>query len=153
MGMSGGGGGQAMADINVTPLVDVMLVLLIIFMVTAPMMNTAGVEVDLPRSEAPPMDLNDLDQAIISIDDQLDFYLQIGGGERGPEPYDSEELRAKLKALAAANPELKVFVRADGEVPYKHVAGLLGAAKASGIVKVGLVFAPGTGVLDADGEE
>lgn len=151
MGMSGGDG-QAMADINVTPLVDVMLVLLIIFMVTAPMMNTAGVEVDLPRSEAPPMDLNDLDQAVISIDKDLGFHLQVGGGERAPEPYAAAQLREKLSALSAANPELKVFVRADGEVPYKHVAGLLGAAKASGVVKVGLVFAPGTGVLDEEAE-
>ena len=61
MGMSGGGSGGTMADINVTPLVDVMLVLLIIFMITAPMMNNAGVEIDLPKADAPPLTMDDED--------------------------------------------------------------------------------------------
>ncbi len=138
MGMSSGNGGRAMADINVTPLVDVMLVLLIIFMVTAPMMNTAGVEVDLPRSEAPPLNMDEPDQLILSISADLTYYI-------GDNPFRGEEIPAKLVAIAKANPDQKVFVRADGEVPYRHIAALLGAAKAAGIVKVGLVFEPGIG--------
>jgi biopolymer transport protein TolR len=140
VGMSGAGRGKVMAEINVTPLVDVMLVLLIIFMVTAPMMNTAGVAVDLPRSEAPPMDPADEQQLVLTIRDDLTYYI-------GDNLFTADELRPKLAAIAAANPDQPVFLRADGEVAYKHVAGVLGAAKAAGIVRVGLVFEPGVGEL------
>ena len=141
MGMSSGGPGQAMADINVTPLVDVMLVLLIIFMVTAPMMDdTAGVEVDLPRSEAPPLDPADDEQLILSIDKELHYYI-------GDYAYDPQELPDKLTAIAKANPEQAVFLRADGEVPYSEVAALLGIAKQAGMPRVGLVFEPGAAPL------
>ena len=139
MGVSMGGGGGAMADINITPLVDVMLVLLIIFMVTAPMMNTAGVEVDLPRSEAPPLD-SDPDQLVLSIDRDGAIYL----GEYRHAP---DELPEKLAAIVRANPDQPVFLRADGEVPYKEVAALVGLARSAGIPRVGLVFEPGTGEL------
>ena len=136
MGMSGGGGGQdgAMADINVTPLVDVMLVLLIIFMVTAPMMNSAGVEIDLPREEAPPLD-QDEDQLILSIDGELKTYID-------DQEFPREEMRDKLAAIAKANPELPVFLKAAGDVPYREVAAILSAAKDAGMPRVGLVFDP-----------
>jgi len=145
MGMSGGSGGGAMAEINVTPLVDVMLVLLIIFMVTAPMMDEgAGVEVALPKSEAPPLDPAE-EQVVLSVDAELNYYIL-------DQSFTAEELPPRLTALAEADPERPVFVRADGEVPYKHVAALLGIAKAAGIPKVGLVFEPGVGDLGG-GEE
>ena len=146
MGMSSGNSGGAMADINVTPLVDVMLVLLIIFMVTAPMMNNAGVEVDLPRADAPPLDQEDEDQLILSIDADLQYYI-------GEYAYDVEELPEKLAAIALANPEQAVFLRADGDVPYRAIAALMGAAKQAGMVRVGLVFEPGVGELSKKVEE
>ena len=139
MGMSSGGNDSAMSDINVTPLVDVMLVLLIIFMVTAPMMNTAGVEVHLPQADAPPLaDDPDAPQLILSIDAELNFWID-------DKSYPADELQPKLAALSEANPDQNVFVRADGEVPYREVARLLGIAKEAGMPKVGLVFEPGVG--------
>lgn len=137
MGMSSGNGsGRAMAEINVTPLVDVMLVLLIIFMVTAPMMNPdIGVEVDLPNAEAPPLDESTDQQLVLML--HADLSVSIKDNQ-----FSLDELEPKLRAIRAANPDQDVFVRADGAVPYEKVAGLLGIARSSGIPKVGLVFEP-----------
>jgi biopolymer transport protein TolR len=136
MGMSSSGNnGGAMADINVTPLVDVMLVLLIIFMVTAPMMNSAGVQIDLPRTDAAPLP-NQQDQLILSIDKELRYYI-------GDKVFAGPELQAELTQRAIAKPDQPVFLRADGDVPYKEVAAVLGIAKAAGMPRVGLVFEPG----------
>ena len=137
MGMSSGNGsGRAMAEINVTPLVDVMLVLLIIFMVTAPMMNPdIGVEVDLPNAEAPPLDESTDQQLVLML--HADLSVSIKDNQ-----FSLDELEPKLRAIRAANPDQDVFVRADGAVPYEKVAGLLGIARSSGISKVGLVFEP-----------
>ncbi len=145
MGMSSGGSkGGAIAEINVTPMVDVMLVLLIIFMVTAPMMNDAGVEIDLPPSDAPPlMEDDDAEQLILTIDKTNRVWI----GENLQEP---TELPARLAAIAKANPDAHVFLRADGDVPYREVASLLGIARRAGMPKVGLVFEPG-GEPVADG--
>lgn len=134
MGMSTGGGGHAMAEINVTPFVDVMLVLLIIFMVTAPMLNNAGVEIDLPREEAPALDQKD-EQLILTIDAALKTWID-------DVEFPRDEMKAKLAAIAKANPELPVFLRADGTVPYSEVAAILAAAKDAGMPRVGLVFDP-----------
>lgn len=134
MGMSTGGG-QAMSDINVTPLVDVMLVLLIIFMVTAPLLNNSGVEVDLPKSDAPPLDATE-EQLVLGIDADLNYYINTS-------TFTWEEMPTKLAALAKANPDQPVFLKADGAVPYREVAKLLGAAKNAGMPKVGMVFEPG----------
>lgn len=134
MGMGSGGNDQAMADINVTPLVDVMLVLLIIFMVTAPMLNNAGVQIDLPREEAPALDQEE-DQLILTIDADLRTYID-------DVEFPRTDMRAKLAAIAKANPELPVFLRSDGEVPYREVAAVLAAAKDAGMPRVGLVFDP-----------
>jgi len=143
MGMSGGGGhDNAMSDINVTPMVDVMLVLLIIFMVTAPMMNTAGVEVNLPQADAPPLEADpDQPQLILSIDAELNYWID-------DKTFPSDELTPKLLAISQANPNQDVFVRADGDVPYREVARLLGMAKDAGMPKVGLVFEPGVPDLE-----
>ena len=137
MGMSSGNGsGRAMAEINVTPLVDVMLVLLIIFMVTAPMMNPdIGVEVDLPNAEAPPLDESTDQQLVLML--HADLSVSIKDNQ-----FSLDELDPKPRAIRAANPDQDVFVRADGAVPYEKVAGLLGIARSSGIPKVGLVFEP-----------
>ena len=137
MGMSGGESGGTMSDINVTPLVDVMLVLLIIFMVTAPMLNNAGVDIDLPKEEAPPLDQAE-DQLVLSIDLQqevLTYYIN-------ETAFAKEELATKLAAIAKANPDAPVFLRAAGGVPYREVAHVMAASKAAGMPRVGLVFDP-----------
>jgi biopolymer transport protein TolR len=138
MGMgSGSANDGAMADINVTPLVDVMLVLLIIFMVTAPMMNNAGVTIDLPKEVAPALDQED-EQLILTIDADLKTYID-------DVEFPREEMKTKLAAIAKANPELPIFLRSDGEVPYREVAAVLAAAKDAGMPRVGLVFDPTPG--------
>ena len=142
---SGGGRGAAMADINVTPLVDVMLVLLIIFMVTAPMLNNAGIEIDLPQEQAPPLEESRDDQLILEIDAGLTFYIN-------ETSFTRDEMPAKLAAIAKANPGQPVFLRADGSVPYREIAHLMAAAKIAGMPRVGLVFDPTGGGLD-NGED
>ena len=145
MGMSGGGNGGAMGDINVTPLVDVMLVLLIIFMITAPLMNQ-GVEIDLPKASATVLDPQDKDQLILSIDKDLKHYLN-----DNEIPFD--ELEPKLKAVAEANPGQPVFVRADGKIEYRYVMRAMALLKNSGMPKVGLVSNPGEEKLPAEPTE
>lgn len=137
MGMSGpsSGGGGMMAEINVTPFVDVMLVLLIIFMVTAPLMTT-GVAMDLPRAEAPPLQPDDDQQMVLSMTADEVYYIN-------ETKLTFDEMKTKLKAIALANPDQQVFVRADGKIPYEKVLQLLAVAKDSGVAKVGLVTQPG----------
>ena len=135
MGMSGGGPGQTMADINVTPLVDVMLVLLIIFMVTAPMLNNAGVEIDLPTADTPPLAMDDEEQLVLSMDEDRMVWID-------ETAFTLDELLPKLALIAENNPEQPVFLRADGDLPYREVVGLLELAKQAGMPRVGLVFEP-----------
>jgi biopolymer transport protein TolR len=149
MGMSGSSSGGTMADINVTPLVDVMLVLLIIFMITAPMMNNAGVEIDLPKADAPPLAMEDEDQLILSM--QEDGMVLLNDLDT---PFTLEELEGRLRGIAEANPDRPVFLRADGDLPYRRVVKLLETAKKAGMPRVGLVFDPsGADPTDADQPE
>jgi biopolymer transport protein TolR len=137
MSMSGPsqGGSGMMAEINVTPFVDVMLVLLIIFMVTAPLMTT-GVEMELPRAEAPPLQADDPEQMVLSVTADEVYYIN-------DTKLTFDEMKTKLTAIAAANPDQQVFVRADGKLQYERVLQLLAVAKGCGIPKVGLVTQPG----------
>ena len=135
MGMSSGGGpGSTMSDINVTPLVDVMLVLLIIFMITAPLMNQ-GVEIDLPRASAQPLE-GDEDQLVLSIDKDLKHYLN-------DNEIPFKDLQARLAAIAREAPGQPVFVRADASIEYRYVIRAMAALKNAGMPKVGLVSNPG----------
>jgi biopolymer transport protein TolR len=138
MGMSGGSQpGQTMAEINVTPLVDVMLVLVIIFMITAPMLNNAGVEIDLPKAETPPLDMDDEEQLVLSMDQDRNVYIN-----DDETPFTIDELPGRLRAIAEARPDQPVFLKADGDLPYREVVNLLEVAKKAGMPRVGLVFDP-----------
>ena len=135
MGMSSGGDNNGMmAEINVTPFVDVMLVLLIIFMVTAPMMNQ-GVQVQLPKASADQLP-TDEKALILSISEEGEYFM-------AEEGYDLVELKLKLQAIATANPDKEVFIRADALVPYEKVAQLMAACTQAGITKLGMVTEPG----------
>jgi biopolymer transport protein TolR len=129
-----------MAEINVTPFVDVMLVLLVIFMVTAPLMTT-GVELDLPRAEAPPMNAEP-NQLVVSMAADETYTLSGMGMDEGLR-LTLPELQTRLAAFGESNGDVPVFVRADGQLPYEKVLQLLAIAKDSGIPKVGLVTQPG----------
>jgi len=133
MAFSSGGGKGPVSEINVTPLVDVMLVLLIIFMVSAPMMTT-GVEIDLPKTRAPRMDLEE-QKLILSIDKQQKVFL----GEIEV-PYD--KLEDALTNNARLQQEKELYLQADETVPYGFVAKVMALIRRGGIDKVGLVTDP-----------
>ncbi|SMH34652.1 protein TolR [Maritimibacter sp. HL-12] len=120
-----------MAEINVTPFVDVMLVLLIIFMVAAPLM-TVGVPVELPRTAATPLPSVEEEPLTVSI--TAEGTISLMETEIAP-----DELIEKLRAVAAERQDNKVFLRADGRVPYEAVAQVMGALNAGGFNNIGLV--------------
>ncbi len=121
---------KAFSEINVTPMVDVMLVLLVIFMVTAPMMTT-GVTVDLPESNASPVAGND-EPLAISITSDGKVYLQ-------KTPIAVKELRAKLLAVAGNKKDTRIFVRGDRSVDYGKIMLVVGEVNGAGFTKVALV--------------
>ena len=119
-----------MGEINVTPFVDVMLVLLIVFMVTAPLL-TVGVEVDLPKTKAGAINA-DAAPLVVSIKSDGSLYLQ----ETVVEP---EVLIPRLKAISNANPDVRIFVRGDRAVSYGEVLSVMGRIQSAGFEKVALV--------------
>ena len=123
----------SLAEINVTPLVDVMLVLLVIFMVSAPMMTT-GIDVDLPNTRAPRMDIEE-QKLLLTIDKDRKVFL----GETEV-PYDN--LEAALTTNARLQREREIYLRADETVPYGFVAKVMALIRRGGIEKLGLVTDP-----------
>ena len=121
---------QPMAEINVTPLVDVMLVLLIIFMVTAPLL-TVGVPVDLPKTEAAVMNDKE-DPLTVTVDAKGDLYLQ-------ESQIELEALAPRLLAITNANPEARIYVRGDKGISYGNVMEVMGVLSTAGFRKVALI--------------
>jgi biopolymer transport protein TolR len=124
---------EPMGEINVTPLVDVMLVLLIIFMVTAPLL-TQGVNVDLPRADSPPMQQN-TEPLVLTVQRDGRIFLQ-------RHAIALDQLAPRIKAIRAQKPGLPVFIRGDARTPYENVARVLSLLEAANIQKVGLVTEP-----------
>ena len=121
---------KTISQINVTPFVDVMLVLLIVFMITAPLL-TVGVSVDLPKTKAAQLNSKG-DPIVVSIKQNGDLYIQ----ER---PIDALNLLPRLKAISEGNKNLKIYVRGDKNVPYGIVLDTIAKIKRSGFKKVALV--------------
>jgi len=134
------GGAKPMAEINVTPFVDVMLVLLIIFMVAAPLM-TVGVPVDLPKTAAGALSSDSEEPLSVTITAEGEVQIMTT-----PTPRD--QLVNKLRAIAAERETDRVFLRADGSVPYREVMQVMGALNAGGFSNVGLVTDVGGPTLD-----
>ncbi len=134
------GKAQAMSEINITPMVDVMLVLLIIFMVAAPLL-TVGVPVELPKTAASAMPTEQEEPLTITL--TADGMMLIQTTETA-----SEELIPKLRAIAAERSDDKVFLRADGAIPYDRVMQVMGALNAGGFRNIGLVTDTGGPTLD-----
>ncbi len=124
-----------MAEINVTPFVDVMLVLLIIFMVSAPLMQQ-GVQVDLPKANTGSMD--DSPSHIMLVISKEEVISMNGNALK------KGSLRARLEAIAAAKPEAQVYVQADQSIPYGFIARVIADVKTAGLERVGLVTEPTT---------
>lgn len=133
---TGGGRGRRryytkpVSDINVTPFVDVMLVLLVVFMVTAPMM-TVAVPIDLPKTQGRNVS-QDKEPLVVSIDSSGKIYLQ-------DKKMDLGDLIPKLKAITGANPDSRIFVRGDRSVSYGKIMEVMGTISAAGYNKVALV--------------
>ena len=124
---------KLMSEINVTPFVDVMLVLLIIFMITAPLMQT-GVEIELPEVNTPNISENE-DPLIISINKNNEIFLS-------EKKILSKNLNAKLIAIRNANPKVKIFIKADKVVPYETLMKVMKKIIDSNITNVSLITDP-----------
>jgi biopolymer transport protein TolR len=123
-------GSRPMSDINMTPLIDVMLVLLVIFMITAPLMTTS-LKLDLPRTEgARPSDAPLF--IAVSINEQGQMFV-------GDEAVTSEQLLQRARDAARRDPATEVQLRADSRVPYGRVAELIGLVQEAGLSRVGFV--------------
>ena len=137
--LQGGGGRRTfgvagrrrpMAEINVTPFVDVMLVLLVIFMVTAPML-TVGVQVDLPKTKATAIAGSD-EPLAVSVDAQGVIYVQ-------DTPMELSKVIPRLKAISSNNPDVRIFVRGDASVDYGRVMEVMGVLNAAGFSRVAMI--------------
>ena len=127
---------RAVAEINVVPYIDVMLVLLIIFMVTAPMLMQ-GVKVDLPDAAAEPVNNQDSEPLIVSIDSAGRLYLNVGGDEK--QALELATVKQRVSAVLRRDPKKPVMVRGHQTVAYGAVVTLMTALQESGAPSVGLV--------------
>jgi len=133
MAFSSQGGNGTMSDINVTPLVDVMLVLLIIFMVTAPLLEQ-GIEVDLPKTKAAPMESKE-QKLVLTITSDKRFYI-------GKTEVKRDDLHAVLTNNAKLKRDRELFLHADQKLPYGEVVTVMSLVKEAGVESLGMVTDP-----------
>ena len=126
------------AEINVVPYIDVMLVLMIIFMVTAPLMNL-GVDIQLPQSAAKSIQ-NDKEPVMVSVDEEGKLFLTLGASKR--EPIDATALVNKISAFIRENPQVPVLVAGDQRADYGKIYQAMVLLQTAGVPKVGLMSAP-----------
>lgn len=126
-----------MSEINVVPYIDVMLVLLVIFMITAPLLQQ-GVDIELPESAAEPLDAPE-EPVLVNVDSEGAIYLSVGGKS---EPVDRDTLVTKVSAFMRANPEVPVLIGADKGVAYDRVYQTMVMLQEAGVPKVGLMSDP-----------
>lgn len=129
-----------MGEINVVPYIDVTLVLLIIFMITTPMLQT-GVEVDLPQAESAMVEQKEeLPPVVVSIKEDGQYFIKADNQE--DEPIQPEEINARVTAVLSAKPGTQVLINADKSVDYGTVVKVMAALKNTGIASVGLMTQP-----------
>ncbi len=127
---------KLIAEINVVPYIDVTLVLLIVFMVTAPLLMQ-GVEVDLPEAPSTPLEKADEEPLIVSIKADGSLYLNLGGDPDAPKPLSS--IVDKVQKVLKQKPKTPVLVWGDKKIPYGKVVNLMTALQSAGAPSVGLV--------------
>ncbi len=147
---------RPMAEINVVPYIDVMLVLLVIFMITAPLLNL-GVEVELPKADAEPMENQQNEEPLVlTVLRNGDLYLNAGGDMAGIASgmIDAETLVTTVGAIVRRNPELEVLVGGDRQVEYGQIYQAMVLLQKAGVLKVGLMSDPldGNAAAAADPE-
>ena len=131
---------KLMGDINVVPMIDVMLVLLVVFMITAPLL-TQGIEVDLPEANAAPIDAPpDKDPLVLSVDADGNLYLNYG--ENKEQPRGGAQIVAAARIVLEAQEATPVYVKADRAVPYGNVVGAMVLLQEAGATNIGFVTDP-----------
>jgi len=135
---------KLMGEINVVPYIDVMLVLLIIFMITAPLLKE-GVKVDLPTAAAKPLDptfLNKHEPLILTVDARGRLYIDIGGGGKSDQPVPETTVASRTAAVLHRDPLTPILIRADTNVPYGEVVRAMVVLQKAGASKVGFLTDP-----------
>jgi biopolymer transport protein TolR len=127
---------RMMGEINVVPYIDVMLVLLVIFMITAPMLSQ-GVKVDLPQTDSQPIPQDDSEPLVVTVDASGAYYLSLG--EDPKSPLDADVLLAQLGEVLNKQPGKPVYVKGDRHVAYGKVVELMALIQAAGVPSVGLM--------------
>jgi biopolymer transport protein TolR len=125
-----------MAEINVVPYIDVMLVLLVIFMITAPLL-TQGVKVDLPVADAEPIPPEADDPVVVSVNDKGEFFIDVGEGKNSP--VDEDTLMTRVAAVLKYRPKTPILVRGDRSVDYGRVVYAMVLIQRAGAPNVGLI--------------
>lgn len=128
-----------MSEINVVPYIDVMLVLLIIFMITAPLLSQ-GVKIDLPQVPSEPLPASDSDPVIVSVDAAGNFFINYG--ENQDQPVPPEVLVNRVSALVKYRPKLPVLVKGDTDVNYGRVVQAMALLQGAGVKGIGLITEP-----------
>jgi len=127
---------RAMAEINVVPYIDVMLVLLIIFMITAPIVQQ-GIEIELPKVAANSLPPDEQEPVILTVDKQGQYYLNIGDNTN--KPVDDDEVKRRVGIILNQKPQIPVLVRGDKSVDYGAVTTAMVLLQNAGVDKVGLM--------------
>jgi biopolymer transport protein TolR len=132
---------RQVAEINVVPYIDVMLVLLVIFMITAPLLRT-GVDIDLPEAEANPIasEGESAEPLVLSVDADGLWYLNVG--DEPDTPQSKEEVFIKVSAIMRREPSRRVMVAGDSAVPYREVVQAMASLQSAGVPMVGLMTEP-----------
>ncbi len=125
-----------MAEINVVPYIDVMLVLLVIFMITAPLLSQ-GVKVDLPQAASQPLEQDSQEPLVVTVDAEGNYYINVGG--KDDEPVDAEAIVQRTAAVLRRQPDTPVMVRGDAHVSYGQVVQVMTWLQAAGAPSVGLM--------------
>ena len=130
---------KPMSEINVVPYIDVMLVLLVIFMVTAPLM-TQGIKVELPEAMSGPLEVDDDEpMLVVSVKENGSYYMNVGQEE---EAVPLKEVQSRAEKIIAARPDIKVLVEGDKNLPYGIIVDLMNTLQLAGAGSVGLITQP-----------
>lgn len=131
---------KPLAEINVVPFIDIMLVLLVVFMITAPLITISGLNVDLPQATANPLVDDQQDPLIVSIDANGAYYIALGQDEKQPKPL--AVIAEQVGKVIQVTPTTPVFVWGDESVPYGKVIALMGELQQAGAPSVNLAIEP-----------
>lgn len=133
---------KPVAEINVVPYIDVMLVLLIVFMVTAPMLEQ-GIDVDLPQANNEPLDIDEnLETLIVSITSDGEYFLSIGATGEDRQPVTLDAIREQVRRILNANPEIQVLVEGDTQADWGSMITLITTLNAAGVTNPNFITQP-----------